>query len=66
MRKTFGYHLFMDNQSSPEILAYLQRIFKHSSNAVTLNYIGLSAEKEEELYKNLDFGFDISDVKEEK
>ena len=66
MRKTFGYHLFMDNQSSPEILAYLQRIFKHSSNAVTLNYIGLSAEKEEELYKKLDFGFDISDVKEEK
>ena len=66
MRKTFGYHLFMSNQQTPEILANLQKIFQHDSSATTLRYIGLSNEREEELYKNLDFGFDISDVKEEK
>lgn len=62
MRKTFGYHLFMDNQQSPEILAYLQKIFGHSSSAVTLRYIGLEAEREQRMYQELDYGFTLSDI----
>lgn len=65
MRKTFGYHVFMDNQHSPEILAYLQQMFNHSSGATTLRYIGLDAEREEEIYKSLDYGFSLEDVKED-
>lgn len=62
MRKTFAYHVFMDNQKTPEVLAYLQKMLNHRDSATTLRYIGLSAEKEEQLYKQLDFGFTLDDV----
>ena len=64
MRKTFGYHLFMDNQQSPEILAYLQRMVNHTSGATTLRYIGLEEEKKNKLYENLDYGFTLDDIKD--
>lgn len=62
MRKTFGYHMFMDNQQSPEILAYLQKVFNHSSSAVTLRYIGLDAEREQKMYQDLNYGFSLEDI----
>lgn len=62
MRKTFGYHMFMDNQQSPEILAYLQKVFNHSSSAVTLRYIGLDSEREQKMYQDLDYGFNLDDI----
>lgn len=65
MRKTFAYHIFMDNQKTPEVLAYLQKLLNHRDSATTLRYIGLKAEKEEQLYKQLDFGFDLDDVNKE-
>lgn len=64
MRKTFGYHLFMDNQQSPEILAYLQAMFNHTNSGVTLRYIGLDEEKKNKLYENLDYGFTLDDIKD--
>lgn len=63
MRKTFGYHLFMDNQQSPEILAYLQEMFGHTNSRVTLRYIGLEEEKRNKLYENLNYGFTLDDIK---
>lgn len=66
MRKTFGYHMFMDNQQSPEILAYLQKVFNHSSSAVTLRYIGLDAEREQKMYQDLDYGFSLDDIDREE
>lgn len=62
MRKTFAYHMFMDHQKSPEILAYLQQILNHRDSSTTLRYIGLDAEREASLYRDLDFGFDLEDL----
>lgn len=64
MRKTFAYHVFMDNQKTPEVLAYLQRLLNHRDSATTLRYIGLEETKEQQLYKDLDFGFSLDDIKE--
>ena len=64
MRKTFAYHIFMDNQQSPEILAYLQALLNHRDSKTTLRYIGLEAERSESLYRALDFGFGLSEVKD--
>ena len=64
MSKTFGYHMFMDNQQSPEILAYLQAMFNHTNSGVTLRYIGLDEEKKNKLYENLDYGFTLDDIKD--
>lgn len=41
LRKTFGYHHFKRNKD----LAMLQKIFNHSSQSVTLAYIGLTDEE---------------------
>lgn len=38
MRKTFGYHFYMRNKD----IAMLQEIFNHSSQEVTLKYIGIN------------------------
>lgn len=62
MRKTFAYHVFMDNQGTPEVLAYLQDLLNHRNAATTLRYIGLDQKKQERLYKQLDFGFCLDDV----
>lgn len=62
MRKTFAYHIFMDNQQTPEVLAYLQHILNHRDSATTLRYIGLDAEKMSRFYQELDFGFSLNDI----
>lgn len=40
MRKTFGYHHYMQYKD----VALLQKIFNHSSQAITLKYIGIDQE----------------------
>lgn len=50
MRKTWAYHMFMDNQQSPEVLAYIQDMMNHSSSYVTLRYIGITDEKKKKMY----------------
>lgn len=62
MRKTFAYHVFMDNQQTPEVLAYLQRLLNHRDSATTLRYIGLEQSREQKLYQDLDFGFTLDDI----
>ena len=46
MRKTFGYHHYKKYKD----VAMLQKIFNHSSPAVTLTYIGIEQEKIDESY----------------
>lgn len=47
MRKTWGYHYY--NQTKD--IALLQKIFNHSSPAVTLHYIGIDQDRMDRAYK---------------
>ena len=47
MRKTFGYHYYKKTHD----VVTLMRIFNHTSQAVTLHYIGI---EEEEIRQSLD------------
>lgn len=50
MRKTFGYHAYKSGVS----LSLLQKIFNHSSQAVTLDYIGITQDDIDSVYMDLD------------
>ena len=45
LRKTFGYRLYTSSGRSPESLVLLQKVFGHSSPAITLRYIGIDIEQ---------------------
>lgn len=51
MRKTFGYHFYQDTKD----VVMLQKIFNHSSPAVTLHYIGITQESIDDVYMSLDY-----------
>lgn len=53
LRKTFGYFLYTNNSANPYVLPYLQRIFRHSSQLVTLRYIGIEEKEIYEMYNEL-------------
>ena len=48
MRKTFGYHHYKKFKD----IAMLQKIFNHSSPAITLRYIGIEQDQIDESYAN--------------
>ncbi len=50
LRKTFGYHAFNNGVD----LSLLVRIFNHSSQEITLRYIGITQEQVDDVYVNLD------------
>jgi len=50
MRKTFGYHQYKYNNAS---LAHLMSVFGHSSEAITLRYIGITSEDIAETYNSM-------------
>ncbi|MFA7057280.1 MAG: tyrosine-type recombinase/integrase [Candidatus Cloacimonadales bacterium] len=50
MRKTFGYHAYKNGVD----LSLLMRIFNHSSQTVTLRYIGITQDQIDDVYINLD------------
>lgn len=52
LRKTWAYHTYMNNSSNPRILATLQKALNHSSQDVTLRYIGIEHEEIMDLYDN--------------
>lgn len=56
LRKTFGYHQMVMSGNDPRKLLLLQKIFGHSSAAVTLDYIGITNEEIEEAYLALNLG----------
>ena len=49
LRKTFGYHAYKNGTD----LALLQSIFNHSSQDVTLRYIGINQDRIDEVYANV-------------
>lgn len=53
LRKTFGYHYYLLDPTRN--LALLQKIFKHSSSAVTLRYIGIEQDDIDESINDLSF-----------
>lgn len=54
LRKTFGYHIYTNNiRANPGILQVLQKIFGHSSEAITLKYIGITKDVIAGTYTNL-------------
>lgn len=48
LRKTFGYHHYQKYKD----VALLQKIFNHSSPAITLRYIGIEQDQIDESYTN--------------
>lgn len=54
LRKTFAYHIYINNiRSNPTIINTLQRMLNHSSGAVTLRYIGITKEVISDVYNSL-------------
>lgn len=52
LRKTFGYTAYKAGVD----LSLLQYIFNHSSQAVTLKYIGITQDKANDVYKGISIG----------
>lgn len=53
LRKTFAYQLYMANSDKVMILEYLMKLLNHSSQSMTLRYIGLEKETLNNLVENL-------------
>lgn len=55
MRKTFGYHLYMNSadKNGNKDIVMVQKILGHSSPEVTLRYIGIMQDDEDELICSL-------------
>ncbi len=50
LRKTFGYHAYNNGYD----IAIIQKLFNHSSTAVTLRYIGITQDEMDDVYLGLD------------
>ena len=54
LRKTGAYFVYINNVAdNPTIIAYLQKILNHSSQATTLRYIGIESEEIDDIFDNL-------------
>lgn len=54
LRKTFAYHIYINNiRTSPTIINTLQKMLNHSSASVTLRYIGITKEVISDVYNSL-------------
>ena len=56
LRKTFGYHQMVMSGNDSRKLLLLQKMFGHSTSAMTLEYIGITMEEIEDAYRNLNLG----------
>ena len=50
LRKTFGYHAYNNGYD----ITLIQKLFNHSSQSVTLRYIGITQDKMDDVYLSLD------------
>lgn len=57
-RKTFGYWFMQSHKNDAYALAWLQKALNHSSQAITLSYIGLSAEEDKSFYESIDYAIE--------
>lgn len=53
LRKTFGYHAYKNGTPIP----LLMRIFNHSSQSVTLRYIGIEQQDIDKVYTDISFDY---------
>lgn len=53
MRKTFGYWLYTNSKGN---IGLLMDLFNHSSEQITLRYIGVNQERRDKAVDDLDFG----------
>lgn len=54
LRKTFGYWAYINGvQTNPLVLVTLQKMFNHSTQAMTLRYIGIQSSDINNLYQTL-------------
>ena len=54
LRKTFAYHVYINNvKDNPGILHELMKILNHSSESITLRYIGITKDVITDIYRNL-------------
>lgn len=56
LRKTFGYHVYHNAKDKYNALIVLQRIFNHSSPAITSKYIGLTDDEMSDVFNTLNLG----------
>lgn len=53
LRKTFGYHFLQNHRNDIYALATLQKLFRHSSPAITLAYVGIDEDETSKLYDEM-------------
>lgn len=59
LRKTWGRFCFENAQDKTRALVLLQKAFNHSSQVVTLHYLGILDEDIKDLYESIELGFDF-------
>ena len=59
LRKTFGRFTYMNAKDKTQALIILQKIFRHSSPATTMTYIGLMEDEVESAFDGLNLGIDF-------
>lgn len=59
LRKTFGRFTYMNATDKTQALIVLQKVFNHSSPAVTMNYIGLMNDEISDSFNSLNLGIDM-------
>jgi integrase len=54
LRKTFSYHIYINNiKTNPSIINTLQKMLNHSNANITLKYIGITKEVISDVYNSL-------------
>jgi len=54
LRKTWAYHIYINNaKNNPMILPTLQKMLNHSSQSITLRYIGITKEVITDIYNSI-------------
>ena len=56
MRKTFAYHQITDAEDRRRAVEFVQKLFGHSSQTITLMYAGITKEEVANSYRNLNLG----------
>jgi len=51
MRKTFGYFIYQQTKN----IGLLMDIFNHSSQKITLKYIGINQDQQDDIYSKIQF-----------
>jgi len=56
LRKTFAYHMIQNAPERARAIEFLQKLFGHSSPAITLRYAGITEDEERNAYLTLNLG----------